>query len=145
MKKRGKEEGGGQGESCTMGRSIHTRGGQLKENYNRGGGGGRKRTITFRKQLGDEANAAVIFCRWEGKGGSVCCALLFKWVSHPPLLTLLNNISHSETGQCLHVPVCATARGCCGGISWGLFNIPKSMFGLVLRVKEHSVTAWLSI
>lgn len=29
----------------------------------------KKRQELFRKQLGDEANAAVIFCRWEGKGG----------------------------------------------------------------------------
>lgn len=43
----------------------------------------------------------------KGDVGSVCCALLCECVSHPPLLTLLNIVSHfhSEARQDLQMPV----------------------------------------
>lgn len=58
----------------------------------------KKRRWVFGEPLWGEANAAVESNQsQEKRGGSRVCvyrALLCECVSHPPLLTLLNNVSH---------------------------------------------------
>lgn len=48
----------------------------------------------------------------EGDVGSVCRALLCEYVWHPPLLTLLNNVSHfhTETGRVFTEATCQRMR-----------------------------------